>query len=80
MNGRKWIEFLISLYKLDVSNMDTWTNIERIFDSYIIDNMMCIALLGDAFIYHPAWQNWVAIIAPIGNITIFSTCIMESKT
>ena len=34
--------------------MGTLTNIERIFDSYISDNMMCIALLKDAFIYHPA--------------------------
>ena len=54
MSGRKWIKFLISLYKLDVSDMDTLANIKRIFDSYITDNMMCIALLGDAFICHVA--------------------------
>ena len=34
--------------------MDTLANIERIFNSYITDNMMCITLLGDAFICHIA--------------------------
>ena len=37
--------------------MDTRTNIERMFDSYIIDNMTCIALLEHAFICHIARQN-----------------------